>query len=736
VAFSPDGDRIAVGYEENTNVAVLDSLTLQRLYAVDTKKVNNGNLGIVAWSLDGQILYAAGQYDVSGPNPICRWPNRGRGPFNNVLQIAEQTIITLKPLPEDKLALGSVDAITLVDSSNKVIWSKKSEIADFRGQQDDRGIRLSYTGDVVAFGYKYGGERPASFSVQESILALSSKDLKELKLPIEGSDKGPIVTDWAGRREPKLNGEPLPLEKNEKAISLAISPDFKRFVLGAEWSLYAFSATGNKLWRQDVPSVVWAINITGDGRYAVAGYADGTMRWHRMIDGVEVFALFPHPDGKRWVLWTPKGYYKASTGGESLVGWHVNRGDDQAADFFKISSFRDRFYRPDVIARVLEAGDEDIALRLADAARGTETKTRPVPATLPPTIEILSPAPGTSVDSKRLALFYHARSSTTPITKVEARVDGRPAKVLAEAIPESARGKNEWAAQITIEIPPQDVIAELIAFNEHGPSEPATFFASWTGGADYYKPNLYVLAVGISKHPVEKARLKWAAQDAKDFVGALKNQEGGLYKKVSYRLLSDDKATREEIRRGLHWLNRETNQRDVAFVFLAGHGFRDELGDYYFLPYDGRPDEAVLSSVSDDEFLRFLRKVSGKTAMFLDTCYSGGLHTGKRVTDSLPDTERFANELADAESGVIVFASSTGRQLSREDDAWQNGAFTEALLEGLSGKADYTGDFFLFVSELETYLADRVSKLTNNQQKPVTTKPKAVENYRLLRVIK
>jgi uncharacterized caspase-like protein len=104
------------------------------------------------------------------------------------------------------------------------------------------------------------------------------------------------------------------------------------------------------------------------------------------------------------------------------------------------------------------------------------------------------------------------------------------------------------------------------------------------------------------------------------------------------------------------------------------------------------------------------------------------------VLDSLPDTDRFANELADAESGVIVFASATGRQTSMEKPEWQNGAFTEALLEGLDGKADYTRDFFLYIAELEIYLAERVSELTDRRQKPVTTKPKAVENYRLLRV--
>jgi len=84
---------------------------------------------------------------------------------------------------------------------------------------------------------------------------------------------------------------------------------------------------------------------------------------------------------------------------------------------------------------------------------------------------------------------------------------------------------------------------------------------------------------------------------------------------------------------------------------------------------------------------------------------------------------------------VIVFASFfTGRQLSHERDEWRNGAFTEALLKSLAGKVDFTQDFFLFLSELETYLTDRVSELTDRQQTPVTTKPKAVKNYRLLRV--
>ena len=34
----------------------------------------------------------------------------------------------------------------------------------------------------------------------------------------------------------------------------------------------------------------------------------------------------------------PAGYYVASAGGEELIGWQVNRGDDQAPDFFPVRS--------------------------------------------------------------------------------------------------------------------------------------------------------------------------------------------------------------------------------------------------------------------------------------------------------------------------------------------------------------------------------------------------------------
>jgi hypothetical protein len=76
------------------------------------------------------------------------------------------------------------------------------------------------------------------------------------------------------------------------------------------------------------------VNIARNGKLVLAVYADGTVRWHRLSDGEELLALFVHNVDRRWVAWTPKGYYMASVGAETPIGWHVNQGWDKAAQFY------------------------------------------------------------------------------------------------------------------------------------------------------------------------------------------------------------------------------------------------------------------------------------------------------------------------------------------------------------------------------------------------------------------
>jgi hypothetical protein len=158
---------------------------------------------------------------------------------------------------------------------------------------------------------------------------------------------------------------PLKLERHEWSRSLAIHHDNSRFVLGADWTLRAFDAKGQPIWRRPVPSNAWAVNISGDGRLVIAAYGDGTIRWHRVDDGRELLALYVLADKQNWVAWTPEGFYGATAGAFGLLQWQVNRGFDAAAETVPVNAIPS-LRRPDALALVLQELETARALGIAD----------------------------------------------------------------------------------------------------------------------------------------------------------------------------------------------------------------------------------------------------------------------------------------------------------------------------------------------------------------------------------
>lgn len=156
----------------------------------------------------------------------------------------------------------------------------------------------------------------------------------------------------------------------------------------------------------------------------------------------------------------------------------------------------------------------------------------------------------------------------------------------------------------------------------------------------------------------------------------MQRQKGGLYRDVVVKVLTDAQATERGILDGLEWIERETTRKDVAIVFLAGHGVNDTKGAYYVLPADAQTEQLRQTAVPFWEIKNTVGALAGKTVVFVDTCHSGNV-MGAR--GGVGDITAVVDELASVESGAVVFASSTGRQLSLENAAWGNGAFTRAV---------------------------------------------------------
>lgn len=70
---------------------------------------------------------------------------------------------------------------------------------------------------------------------------------------------------------------------------------------------------------------------------------------------------------------------------------------------------------------------------------------------------------------------------------------------------------------------------------------------------------------------------------------------------------------------------------------------------------------------------------------------------------------------------VVVFASSSGADFSIENPEWGHGAFSKALIDGLSGEAAYKKGV-VKLSYLQDYVRETVRELTNNAQTPTIPK--------------
>ena len=736
--FSPDGKRIAVGFGDTPAVNVLDSSDLSFSYAPDTAEVNK-SLGRIAWSRDGTTLFSAGIAGTPGPKFIRRWLSGGAGAAQN-WPVARGTIMDMVALPDGRLTFGGAGPEwDVVNTEGTRHFFHAPIVADFRDNHE--GFTLSADGVQVRFGYEQYGKSPTVFDSQSRAFLLP--DTTGL-IPRTISASGLDVTDWKDELSPKLNGVVLELQPSEKSQCLALMPGGEGFILGASWSLRAFGRSGAERWKRPTPSQVWAVNVSQDGRWVVAAYGDGTIRWHRASDGAEQLAFYPHPDKKRWVMWTSSGYYDASPGAEDLIGWHVNRGKDQAADFFPASRFRGQFYRPDVPSKILDTQDESIALRLANTEAGRKTQMQSIVQVLPPVVEIVSPNEGASVSTASITLKYSTRApNDAPVTGLRARINGlavtlHEARNLVVASTGGPAGESAAAGvrEITLPIPPQDSEIQLFAENKNGVSTPATLRVTWAGKKaapveedKRFKPKLYVLAVGVSKYKNPDYNLGLAAKDATDFAAVFQKQDGKLYGKVTVHLLTDDKASKESVIEGLEWLKSQVTSRDVGVMFIAGHGMNDNTGKYFFLPHNANPDKLMSTGVAQTDIKDTLNTLAGKAVFFVDTCHAGNALGSGKTRAIGGSTDAFVNELASAENGVIVFSSSTGRQLSQEDPKWGNGAFTKAVVEGLSGKAEIGKSGKVTHKGLDYYVTERVKELTKGQQSPVSIAPGGITDF-------
>ncbi len=665
LAFTPAGDQLAVGHQ--------DGLTLHSLATDEETKRWDTDAFSLGMSPDGKYLATGG--------------SSGR--------------ITLLSLPGGNVLFQQASVGII---SARLAWGSEGRMLAFESTQETS--RWSFDFDTLTLRNLTSA---GAASIQPDVRWLppitqwGAMALQRGQEPhrVQILSEGRIVADIL--KDPYVDGE---------AVSYAFTPK-GNVVVGSTWTLTRHDGeTGERLttFRGHIGQVL-SVAPSPDGKYLASAGSDRTLRFWDLSRGELLLSLFV-TERQEWICWTPEGFYACSPGGDRLIGWHVNQGRAKEAAYYYASQFKARFYRPALVQQALADGRRDAL----DSRSFTFVR--------PPQIEILSPVNGQVLrrSPATVRLRMGSGEARAP-SSLMLFVNGRPVVTRdLELVPDETLGQ---IVERQIPLVAGENVLSVMAATDAASSLPVNVTVTYLPEKMLAKPNLYLLAVGVSAYPKKAWALQYADDDARSITALFEQQRGKLYANVHTRMLTDADATRNAILDGLEWLARSVTQRDVAIVFVSGHGVQDRQKRYYFVPVDGDAQHLLRSGVRWYDFQDVLRVLPCRVLLFVDTCHAGSVTGAKGV----PSMDAFIRDLADDESGVVVMAASTGAEISVEMQEYGHGAFTVALLEGLDGKADFNADGAVYLTELDAYVTERVKEITNGAQHPTTQKPSTIRSF-------
>ena len=517
-------------------------------------------------------------------------------------------------------------------------------------------------------------------------------------------------------------------QRGDRIYSLTLLPR-DRAVIGASFGMYLLDLASNKVLRtfRGHAGLVLGISPSPDGRYFLTGSTDQTLRIWDPEREDPLLSLFVA--GQDWIAWTPEGFYAASAYGERLMGWQINRGLEEMASYYPAVQFHKSLYHPEVIACLLSEGSLARAKARAEKEGGKAAASESVAQVLPPAVTILSPRSGSQSAGAKLEVKAVAGAAGPhPVTACRLLVDGRPYDgdqgVPRFDPPQPGAVEVSWPVELTTGRHVLAVLAESAV--SKGLSQSVEVTAA--GREAPTLPTLYVLAVGISDYSGE-LRLKYAAADAESIAAVLKEKTARVFARVEVRLVANREATRGGISEGVAWLGSKMTARDVGIFFFAGHGMRDPGGNFYLVPVDVNPRNPAGTCISGEAIKRALANMPGRLLVLLDACHSGSASQPTAVQRH-PRTTSCAiwcPTITAWWSCVRPSAVNTRWRARRSGTAFSR----RALVEGLSGKADFNKDRLIHLHELDTYAAARVRQLSRGTQNPVTGRPPTIRSFPL-----
>jgi hypothetical protein len=411
-------------------------------------------------------------------------------------------------------------------------------------------------------------------------------------------------------------------------------------------------------------------------------------------------ALFVPRDGKRWVAWTSEGFYDASADGDSLIGYHLNQGPQQAGEFIATAQLRQQFYRPDLVTSALDSNIQSIFKR-AFARAGIADVSEVLRGGLPPAIELLSPSESSSTGEFRFDIRVTDRGGG--IGRVVYYIDDQEVAGRPVDIP-TPGGFSRWFS-----LADGQRAVRAAVYNARDELESRSAPAIVNVRTKEEPSTLYVIAAGVTNYRDRKlaSGVKFGAADARAVAARFEQQASGVFARVEAIPLVDAEATLDNIKKTIAGVATRMKAGDTFIFYLAGHGTAYE-GDYSFIPWEvqsGTADAMYKQSLNHTALQELLRQIPAqKTLLLLDTCNSGAFDLGPANRGQAAAISRFAKI-----TGRAILAAAGSAQMALEGSN-NHGVFTDVLLRAFSNDPNQNGR--IEVNEVIEFVQLEVPRIT------------------------
>lgn len=527
--------------------------------------------------------------------------------------------------------------------------------------------------------------------------------------------------------------------------SAAFSPDGKQIFTGCFDSTARLLdvANGKELstFRGHTQAVT-SVGFSPDGKHVLTGSRDCTVRLWNAASGRELCRFLGFIDGS-WVAITPDNYYMASKGLLEGVSFRL---DDRV---FTFDQFDLKFNRPDKVLQSLGQAPKEMVAAYHQAYQKRLKRMNFTEEMLNDDFHVPEVSTKSSINTvtraRTIQLRVRASDSKYNLDRLRIDVNGVPLHGTA-GLSLRKDAKQQWEQEVEVELSAGQNRVDVSVLNEKG-AESLKQSLSIRCDAPPRKPDLYVVAVGISDYVDGRFRLTYADKDARDLAALLEGKWERFGAVKVLRILNRD-ATRENILKAAEFL-KPCRVDDAVVLFFAGHGLLDAKLDYYFATADidfADPTKRGLPYEAIEELLDVTH--ARRKLLLMDTCHSGELDkddiqvakaekkpegsvTARAIRNGLtPDvkpklgltnsSQLLQGMFADLRrgTGAVVVASAGGAEYALESPEWKNGVFTHAVLRGLKGEADRNKDGRVQVSELRDFVEQEVKRLTGGRQSP------------------